>query len=351
LTELPDLIVEQCTTGEAWNNALNSLPDFFGKAYYEFAYFKLSHANHEGLPTALIFSEKDKVVAFYPFLLKAIPAVYGLGEMFDIETPYGYGGPYLRNPDQKAISAFQQSFASWCSNNSIVAEFIRFNPFIENHRFCENFARISKNRTTVSIDTSSGLPQILKGCTSAKRRNFNNAVKSGLQISDCSLEEFRLLYRKTMNELRADEYYFFSDAYFAEIQRQCPHNFVIKAARTADGKTAAAGIFLKDSLSYHYHLGCSESSLLHLRPNDYLMLKVAEEANKSGKSILHLGGGLNDKAEDGLFRYKKGFSEQTHDFFIGRKIYRPEIYDNISANWQKLTGKQPEILLHYHYGV
>jgi hypothetical protein len=109
-------------------------------------------------------------------------------------------------------------------------------------------------------------------------------------------------------------------------------------------------VFLLDKNSAHYHLGASSDSQHNLQAGAFLMLKTAEKIGQMRIPLLHLGGGLSLDKEDRLFRYKSGFSSISNDFYIGRRIHNAEVYNALSASWQKKTGKKPDILLHYHYG-
>ncbi|MGM0599609.1 MAG: GNAT family N-acetyltransferase [Candidatus Rifleibacteriota bacterium] len=345
------MIVKQCDP-QSWTFYLDKLPDFAAKFYYNFEYFQMLAENGEGKPTALAFFDSDNnILAFYPFLLKSVPPRYGLEDFYDIETPYGYGGPFFNFKQDKSARQFHRLHHEWCLANKIVAEFIRFNPFTLNHLPYSERATVSENRTTVSINSKNCLQEILKDCSSARRRNFRKACKSGLKYGECSLEEFIFIYHQTMQKLKADDYYFFGKNYFNNLNRRNQNNILLRAARTRDGTIAAAAVFLKDSTSMHFHLGGSDQKFLFLRPNEFLMLKAAQEANQNGLKLLHLGGGRTNDKNDSLFRFKKGFSKERHKFYIGKIIHRPDIYNNVSKHWQKLTGAEPSTLLHYHYGV
>lgn len=345
------MIIEECNSPESWNRALAKLPDFPGKVYYSQQYFKLLAANKEGKPKALAFFGENHELAFYPFLLKRIPKVLTTEASFDIETPYGYGGPFFSTTNKAFIEAFHQAQHAWCLENSVVAEFIRFNPLVGNHTHYQKPSCLQKNRTTVSINTQKNLNEILRDASHNRQRNFRKALSQGLVFARCTVEEFSPLYAETMREVGAQQYYFFSPDYFSSMASSKDSISFIRAAKTPEGKIAAAAIFLHDKQSIHFHLGASRKDLLHLRPNEFLFFKVAEEAFNSGKQLLHLGGGLSDCPEDPLFRFKKGFSQQTHDFFIGKVIHNQEKYNSLSRTWQEATGKKPDILLHYHYGA
>ena len=343
------MIIKQCEP-KSWKFYLEQLPEFVGKFYYTYDYFKMLAENGEGTPTALAFINSDnKICAFYPFLLKPVPKDYAYDELYDIETPYGYGGPFFNQIQIDFAPVFHQLHHQWCLQNKVVAEFIRFNPFNLNHLYYDQNNTVSENRTTVSINTENCLQEILQDCTSARRRNFRKACKSGLKYAECTMQEFAFIYQQTIKKLNADSYYFFDKKYFNNLIKN-NDNILFRAAKTKDETIASAAVFLKDAQSMHFHLGGSNQNLLSMRPNEFLMLKAAQEANHLGLKLLHLGGGRNNKKNDNLFRFKKGFSSRRHPFYIGKIIHQKKTYKNISNLWQKLTGRHPSTLLHYHYG-
>jgi len=100
-------------------------------------------------------------------------------------------------------------------------------------------------------------------------------------------------------------------------------------------------VFLDDELCRHYHLGASAKHLLELRPNDFLMFMAAAESAARHQTMLHLGGGLRDSDTDPLFRFKKGFSPDRHDFFIGKTIPSPIFTGRFQKKPLRNAGSRP----------
>lgn len=339
--------IEICKNAAVWQQCLQTLPPFPGRPYYDYAYLQMLQHNGEGEATALIYRNNGELRAFYPFLLKEIPAhLCGEGRLYDIESPYGYGGPLLLDGSQEARAALMQAHHRWCLAHAVVAEFTRFNPLTGNHLCLSPATRLEKNRTTISIDTRENLDRILSRATPARRRNFRRARQAGLKFAPCSGPDFIRLYQQTMQNLGAESYYFFSEAYFASLFAL--KDAVLRGVFTPNGEIAAAAVFLDDALCRHYHLGASARHLQELRPNDFLMFMAAAESAANRQTMLHLGGGLSDTGSDQLFRFKKGFSPDRHDFFIGKTIHQPELYRQISGKAQEISGHLSNQLLHYH---
>lgn len=289
---------------------------------------------------------------FYPFLLKPVPVKVGGNGFFDLETAYGYGGPVAFNCDLDARQDFACLFANWALQQNIVAEFVRFNPLTANHTDFADLYNISHNRITVSMPLTENFATVLQGCTQPRQRNYRRAIREGLifrQLPD--LSEFCELYLATMHRLNAGSYYYFSPACFKELEKIPETNRFFAGVYTTSGDLAASAIFLIDEQSAHYHLGASDEKFKDTQATAFMMLEFAKLALQSNKQLLHLGGGLSLAADDPLFRFKAGFANSQHDFFIGRKIHQSVVYQNLSNRWHELTGAKPEILLHYHYGA
>lgn len=343
--------LELVTNIQRWQQIYDRLPDFHGKVYYSPQYYQCFEANGDGKATALFYEQGDTQI-FYPFLCRAIPDSIGGNGCIDLETAYGYGGPAIFAHNESSIKDFFQQFADWAAKHQVVAEFVRFNPFILSQPQLANFYQVSLNRTTVSIDLRQTFAHILSACSAPRRRNYQRANAVDLQLhSEESLDVFRKLYLSTMQRLAAEPYYFFTDEYFARLEQMDGSNRLFVSITTNSGEIAAAGVFLLDQTSAHYHLGASNPEFKSLQPNAFMILATAKMARQQNKQLLHLGGGLSLAADDSLMRFKTGFSPQRQPFFIGKKIHDPARYQRFSQAWQHRTNQQPQILLHYHYGV
>lgn len=342
--------LEFITDHERWQQIYTSLPDFPGKIYYSSGYCRCFQANGEG-QAAAVFLQNGEQRIFYPFLIKKIPSYLGGDGFIDLETAYGYGGPAIFATEKAFTDEFLNQFATWARNNNVVAEFVRFNPLTANHEWLQTFYQVSLNRLTVSINLQQDFKAMLSCCTQPRQRNYRRACKAGLILEkETGLKAFSGLYAKTMQRLGAESYYLFSPEFFAAVDKiDSDQRFYAKVI-TPNGKTAAAGIFLFDTTTAHYHLGASDPEFKLMQPNVFMMLEMARIAQKNKLQQLHLGGGLSMKDSDSLMRFKASFSDRRHQFFIGKKIHDQQKYANLSQAWQLKTGKTPDILLHYHYG-
>ena len=140
------------------------------------------------------------------------------GKFYDLETPYGYGGPLT---DEEVGLASQKAFADeiteYCKDNNIVSQFVRFHPLLNNQDVLPNVIETRYLRETVYIDTLS--PELIMQNMDSKNRNMvRKAIKNGVTVVRKPVEDYQELvsmYVETMQKNNADEYYTFQEEYFA----------------------------------------------------------------------------------------------------------------------------------------
>lgn len=342
--------LEFITDLERWQQVVDRLPEFCGKVYYNACYHQACEINGDGRPAALYFNE-DQTIIFYPFLIRPVPAILGFSGSFDMQTAYGYSGPAIFGGTPPTVARFAEMQARWAEDAGIIAEFVRFNPFFDMNTLSHIF-KPELNRKTVSIELDHDFSVMLRQSSGPRQRNYRKALRAGLSyVALPDGKEIAKIYRKAMQRIGADEYYYFSDRYFTALQDMPPESRFFAGIKDSDGKLIAGGIFLQDSVAAHYHLGASVAEARELQPDAFMLFEAARIAAANDKKLLHLGGGLSLADDDGLYRFKSGFSQKRQDFYIARKIHQQELYDKISKKWQNLTGRKPHILLHYHEGL
>lgn len=104
----------------------------------------------------------------------------------------------------------------------------------------------------------------------------------------------------------------------------------------------------------HYHLEGSNHGYSSLGANNLLLWKTACEMRKMGVELFHLGGGYDSEPDNSLFKFKKAFSNNTQDFYIGKDIINRAAYQEICASWENRSSdskieKYKKFLLKYRY--
>ena len=251
------------------------------------------------------------------------------GECFDLETPYGYGGPLCEGeiPEQSQRMFFRE-LSEYCNETHIVSQFVRFHPLLGNHTALGEVFEKRYMRDTIYMDTSS--PELIMANMDTKNRNMvRKAVKNGVTIERRPIEdyeEFLPMYQETMERNRADEYYIFDREYF-ELQKKLSNNACFFYAMY-DGRPVAGAIMYYNDRFMHYHLAGTHTEYRQFSPGNLMLYEAACWASKRGITRFHLGGGMNP--DDSLFGFKKQFNKNGRlPFWIGRTVFDRDSYDRL----------------------
>jgi hypothetical protein len=337
---------------ESWRQALSRQP--FRDVYFSPEYHRVHELNGDGSAKLFVASDRG-LELFYPFMMRPIEAVAGhsLAETwFDIESVYGYTGPLATSSDQSFLSEAWNCFDSWCRENRVIAEFVRFNPMMDNFRFADPSCVMSLDRQTIVANLNCTEDQLWQSYASRHRNTIRKAQKNGLECVEVAptdaMCQFQRLYSETMGRVGADEYYLFSDSYFSgltKLMRDKLKLFVVKSGE----RVVAAALFLLFSDCIHYHLQGSDRDAMHLGPVPLLLHKVALWGIEHGFRTLHLGGGSTSDPHDSLFAFKGSISRLRRSYFTGRRVHLPEIFDKFCSLWLSRTGvsSRPNYFLLY----
>lgn len=251
------------------------------------------------------------------------------GEVFDLSTPYGYGGWIIEGENTEKLFA---SYNEYIKNNGIVSEFVRFHPMIKNHLKSGNFYDVVKLGEVVHMDLSSK-DAIWNNLTSKNRNMIRKAVKNGIEIHIGNAlenyEQFRKIYNETMQRDEAEDYYFFGEEFYNSICNDLNENAKVFWAQK-DGKTIASSIMIFANDKLNYHLSGSLREYATYAPTNLLLYTAALWGLENGYKTLYLGGGVGS-GEDSLFKFKKAFYKgELNHFYIGKKIYNKDKYEMLT---------------------
>lgn len=301
--------------------------------YYLQEYARSFNIHGDGIPYLLDYRDDESHFS-YVVMKKDIgesPEFKGLiksGKFFDLETPYGYGGPLYDSPiSKKSEKAFLKEMTDLSLENGIISQFVRFHPLLNNY----NMPLVFETRylhDTIFIDTEN--PEIIFNNLDSKNRNMiRKAEKSGITISRRPIEDyddFLPIYRETMERDNAEKYYFFDESYFRS-QLALKENACIFYA-IYEGRPIGGAIMYFNDRFMHYHLAGTLTEYRKYAPGNLLLYEAALWASQMGIKKLHLGGGMSDN--DNLFRFKKKFNKNGRlPFVIGRTIFDKGGYDRL----------------------
>ena len=248
------------------------------------------------------------------------------GQYYDFASPYGYGGWIIEGQD---VSELDAEYQKYCKQNSIVSEFVRFHPMLQNQIAVESIYEVIPLGETVAMELQ---PEecIWENIISKNRNVIRKAQKNGVTIQhDLSkelLETFRGIYNATMDKDDAESYYYFGEKFYDSILTDLKDNAQLFYA-TLEDKIIAVAIMIFANGRMNYHLSGSVREYSSLAPSNLMLFEAAKWGSSQGFKTFYLGGGVGS-GEDSLFKFKKAFFRgELHRFHIGRKIMIPDVYN------------------------
>ena len=302
--------------------------------YFYPQYAKIYELNNEGEAYCFIYYKNENDFIIYPFLKRKINSLDVFKnlteEYFDLKSPYGYGG-YLRSKSCSIdMNFFLNFFHEFCKENHIIAEFIRFNPWLKTQGDCNGFLDVNRWNQVVVIDLTKSESDIWFEYDSKNRNRIRKSIKSNVVVKQDSnfnyLNEFIKLYHQTMGRKEALTYYYFDSQYFRNLIDFLHNNITLFHAWHED-KIIASLLVIFSNNYVHAHLLGSDQNYYNLAPCNLLFHEVAIWSKKQGFSLFCIGGGKTPSSNDTLFQFKKKFSKKYYDFCIGKKIHDKNVYE------------------------
>ena len=256
---------------------------------------------------------------------------------YDITTPYGYGGPLIisckESEKDKLVKDYYNKFENYCSENNIIAEFIRFHPINKNADDFRNVYDIEYVRKTVATNIKDYEDPIQnefkKSCRREVRKAISNGVSFKIEKSPDNLDNFIELYYKTMERKDASDYYYFSDDYFKNILKNLKDYLLVTELIFQDKIISSELYFISDKL-IHAHLLGSLQEYLYLSAGCLLEYATVLWGKENGYDYLHHGGGRTSEEDDSLLRNKKKYCKNTEfKFYVAKKVWDDKLYYKI----------------------
>jgi hypothetical protein len=277
---------------------------------------------------------------YHGFHLTPLPDTDG----FDIQSPYGYGGPLANSEDHGFLGRAWAAYTESARSQGVAAEFIRLHPLARNARFYGGL--IEEDRLTVWIDLT--VPDLLASYQTRARTAVRKSQRAGIRFhwaeNDQIVSRFSNFYRAGMAAISATPFYFFDDFYFARIARMPSTRL---AVCSLDDEWLAAGLFLHDGDCVEYHLAASNETGKRLSASNLLLHEVALSSRREGYLRLYLGGGTDSRPDNPLLFFKSGFSALRETFSVGTFLHDTSLYEKLRRRWADLYVRNPDKVMFY----
>lgn len=239
----------------------------------------------------------------------------------DASSPYGYGGPIASTSDEAFLKSAWAAHVQWMRSQSVVAEYLRFHPMIDNARAYPG--AISPNRSVVWIDLhDTGFAQAY---ARRLRGNLRKSESAGLRWCESPLATqaaaFGHFYRDAMYAMETDPFYLFGDEYFAQLGAVPGARLAVASSAHDEGTWLAACIVLDGAGLSEYHLAASAPAGRAVAASAWLLARCIDAAAARGQAAFYLGGGSTAAPDNQLLFFKSAFSSQRLMYRTGSTIF------------------------------
>jgi len=305
-----------------------NIPDVFFEEYWGI----LNAANDGGDYFQYVFEDENGIV-LHPFVkrpTRLLPATY------DILSPTGFSGPIVidcrEGRKEELIRNFDRGFQTYCETNGIVAEYVRFSPWLKNHQDFGSLYELKHHGYTYGIDLTKDY--FNDEFNSSRRcriaRAENAGVKVGFDFSGETIAEFYRLYQMMYaknNPGDIEKRLMLSNDYMADMVRLCRgHMFIANAF--IGRKTISSTVYLYSGKYLHSYLTGNDPEFYDFNANSVVISKACEWGRKTGKVALQQGGARNE----GIAVFKKQFTQKCIlDFHVGYRVRQNALYERLVA--------------------
>ncbi len=315
-------------------NILNNLDNLKKDIYFQPEY-SLLYENDNKKSFCYYFKDKEKIF-FYPFLLQKIN---NFENYYDIETPYGYGGPIANTNDNLFLKDAENNLNIGLKKLNVIAELIKFHPLIKNHLILKKFykGKIIKVCKTISLNIEDYDEDTLfnKIYTHANRKSIKKAIKNECMIhisnDNHSWDNFIKLYESNLSNIKASDKYYFKRKYYSMIKDFFEDQYKIFSCKV-NNLTISSLLVLYTTNYAHCHLIGSNEFARKLSANNLLHHEVIKWCRRKKIKFLHFGGGYTNEDKDPVLKFKKSFSNQENYFYVGERIINESQYKKICSN-------------------
>ncbi len=321
-----------------WNDLVTSCNAH--DVYHLAEYHQVAERQGEGQARLFICEEQGRV-GLMPFIVRGISGLSGISDStyIDATSVYGYAGPLtnLAAPDEEFSGKFQRELLGILQQEKVVSLFSRLHPLIDNTWLLRGAAEVLEQGSTVSIRLypPTGSQMLVDQMSTNHRRDVQKLRDAGVRVEHdanlLALDAFIEAYTETMRRANADPRYFFGRDYFLDLHKLVGNHLQLFIARSKHEEILSSALVFSSGEILQYHLGATPDRYVRQSAIKLLLAEVARWGMDRGYRTLHLGGGVGAASDDGVFRFKRGFSDSVHTFMTARLVSLPHVYDELVA--------------------
>jgi len=345
MTNTQQTIIEAENSG-MWDEAVRRCAPqddiFFRNGYYRLYHIEARQ------PEAFYFQEGQEIF-FFPYLKRPIEAT----EYFDFETAYGYSGPAANTESRDFLAKAWSVFFQYCLSQKVIAGFIRFNPYLQNHRLADHAALSVRRECDVVTLTLTGktMDDIWQDYEESNQNKIRRAEKVSFAVTISSgvesLGVFREIYHQALRQLAADDFYYFDENYFKSLAENFPQGYQVLIGSYEGRPIGGALVLLHDKVLYYFLSGVIEEGRKGGLAN-LLRHHAIVWAHQHGIAYINFGGGKTSDPQDSLLKFKKGFSKEVSDFYVGKFLVDEKVYNRLCEQWEN-TAPREVVKKYQHY--
>lgn len=288
---------------------------------------------------------EDGADFLYPFLLTPVMLEGKDQGWSDISSVYGYSGPMSNSSDAGFVSRAWRAFDAEARNLKVLAEFVRFSPYAENHPLAHPDSQVTPNRSLAVSRLPRDESQLLAALGPKTRNMLRKAARANLTGRELALPahlpEFRALYAETMRRNAASDFFWYDDAYWEALLALGPQ--AVRLFATLDSsRMVAASMAIAHGPSAVYHLGASMPEAARLGAGNLSLFTMSTALAASGVDFLNMTGGRSSRDDDPLLLFKRSNATGTAPFLIGRRVLDAAAYNDLRAAWEHAHHAAPD---------
>lgn len=286
--------------------------------------------------------ESPEGYVMYPFICRDVrrelfPDV-SMNPVWDIITPYGYGGPLAwgYTHSETLAKTFWTHFDTWAHEHSVITEVIRF--ALAKETLLPYYGTIEEKMNNIVVDLQPSEETLWMNVEHKVRKNVKRATNSAVHIvadpDGKQLDEFLSVYCGTLDRREAKAQYYFNRTFFEKLNETLRSQYMYFHA-IHNQKIISTELILVSEHTIYSFLGGTYRDAFPVRPNDLLKYEIILWAKRNGKTKFVLGGGY--EPNDGIFQYKRSFAPQgILPFYIGCRVFNPDVYAMLIETKKKM---------------